>query len=114
MEIYKGYYSDRRYQFIYNIDDIKEKVRPVFERYGIEKVILFGSYARHEETLVSDIDLCIVSPKIKGIKFFSMKGDLEESLCKDVDIFQLHCIEVNSPIYKNIIKEGVVIYDKNN
>ena len=80
----------------------------------IEKVILFGSYARHEATLVSDVDFCIVSPKMKGIKFFSLKGDLEETLFKNVDIFQLHCIEVNSPIYKNIFKEGLTIYSKEN
>lgn len=114
MEIYEGYYSDKRYQFIYSTDEIKEKVKPIFEYYEIEKVILFGSYARHEATLVSDVDFCIVSPKMKGIEFFSLKGDLEETLCKNVDIFQLHCIEVNSPIYKNIFKEGLTIYSKEN
>lgn len=114
MEIYEGYYSDKRYQFIYSTDEIKEKVKPIFKYYEIEKVILFGSYARHEATLVSDVDFCIVSPKMKGIKFFSLKGDLEETLCKNVDIFQLHCIEVNSPIYKNIFKEGLTIYSKEN
>lgn len=50
MEIYEGYYSDKRYQFIYSTDEIKEKVKPIFEYYEIEKVILFGSYARHEAT----------------------------------------------------------------
>ena len=109
MEIYEGYYSDKRYQFIYSTDEIKEKVKPIFEYYEIEKVILFGSYARHEATLVSDVDFCIVSPKMKGIKFFSLKGDLEETLCKNVDIFQLHCIEVNSPIYKNIFLKKINI-----
>ena len=40
MEIYEGYYSDKRYQFIYSTDEIKEKVKPIFEYYEIEKVIL--------------------------------------------------------------------------
>lgn len=27
MQIYEGYYSDKRYQFIYSTDEIKEKVK---------------------------------------------------------------------------------------
>ena len=108
MEIIKGYYSDKRYQFIYSINDIKRIVSPIFERYNLEKVVLFGSYARNEPTLVSDLDLCIIEPKIRAIKLFSLKGDLH------VDIFQLSSIEVNSPIYQNIFKDGIVIYEKDN
>ena len=114
MEIIKGYYSDNRYQFIYSINDIKRIVSPIFERYNLEKVVLFGSYARNEPTLVSDLDLCIIEPKIRAIKLFSLKGDLQEALIKDVDIFQLSSIEVNSPIYQNIFKDGIVIYEKDN
>ena len=40
MQIYEGYYSDKRYQFIYSTDEIKEKVKSIFEYYEIEKVIL--------------------------------------------------------------------------
>lgn len=114
MEIIKGYYSDKRYQFIYSINDIKRIVSPIFEKYNLEKVILFGSYARNEPNLVSDLDLCIIEPKIRAIKLFSLKGDLQEALIKDVDIFQLSSIEVNSPIYQNIFKDGIVIYEKDN
>ena len=48
MEIYKGYYSDKKYQFIYNIEDIKEIVKPIFDEYKVNHVLLFGSYARNE------------------------------------------------------------------
>ena len=68
MQIYEGYYSDKRYQFIYSTDEIKEKVKSIFEYYEIEKVILFGSYARYEATKVRDDDFCIDSPKMKGNK----------------------------------------------
>ena len=40
MQIYEEYYSDKRYQFIYSTDEIKEKVKSIFEHYEIEKVIL--------------------------------------------------------------------------
>lgn len=111
MEIYKGYYSDKKYQFIYNIEDIKKIVKPIFDKYKVNHVLLFGSYARNEASLISDIDLCIIDPKIKSLKLFSLKGDLQKALSKDIDIFQISSIEIDSPIYKNIFSEGITIYD---
>ena len=111
MEIYKGYYSDKKYQFIYNIEDIKEIVKPIFNEYKVNHVLLFGSYARNEASLISDIDLCIINPRIKSLKLFSLKGDLQKALSKDIDIFQISSIEIDSPIYKNIFSEGITIYD---
>lgn len=92
MEIYKGYYSDKKYQFIYNIEDIKKIVKPIFDEYEVNRVLLFGSYARNEASLISDIDLCIIDPKIKSLKLFSLKGDLQKALSKDIDIFQISSI----------------------
>lgn len=114
MEYYRGYYSDKKYQFIYNIDDIREIIKPIFDKYEVNHVLLFGSYARNEATLISDVDLCILDPKIKALKFFTLKGELQDALLKDIDIFQLSSIETNSPIYKNIFKDGILIYDRNN
>ena len=111
MEIYKGYYSDKKYQFIHNIEDIKKIVKPIFDEYKVNHVLLFGSYARNEASLISDIDLCIIDPKIKSLKLFSLKGDLQKALSKDIDIFQISSIEIDSPIYKNIFSEGITIYD---
>ena len=111
MEIYKGYYSDKKYQFIYNTEDIKKIVKPIFDEYEVNRVLLFGSYARNEASLISDIDLCIIDPKIKSLKLFSLKGDLQKALSKDIDIFQISSIEIDSPIYKNIFSEGITIYD---
>lgn len=111
MEIYKGYYSDKKYQFIYNIEDIKKIVKPIFDEYKVNHVLLFGSYSRNEASLISDIDLCIIDPKIKSLKLFSLKGDLQKALSKDIDIFQISSIEIDSPIYKNIFSEGITIYD---
>ena len=44
---------------IYTIEEIREKVKPIAEKYGIEKVWLFGSYARGEATEDRDGDLMI-------------------------------------------------------
>lgn len=111
MEIYKGYYSNKKYQFIYNIEDIKKIVKPIFDEYEVNRVLLFGSYARNEASLISDIDFCIIDPRIKSLKLFTLKGDLQKALSKDIDIFQLSSIKIDSPIYRNIFNEGITIYD---
>ena len=111
MKFYKGYYSDKKYQFIYDIEDIKKIVKPIFDGYNVNHVLLFGSYARNEASLISDIDLCIVDPKIKSLNLFSLKGDLQKALSKDVDIFQMSSIKFDSPIYRNIFADGIMIYD---
>ena len=44
---------------IYTVDEITAAVKPIAEKYGIDKVWLFGSYARGEATEKSDVDLLI-------------------------------------------------------
>ena len=39
------------------ITEIKEAVTPICERYGVDKMCLFGSYARGEADDKSDVDL---------------------------------------------------------
>ena len=42
---------------ILSIDEIRDKIRPICEKYKIEKVWLFGSYARGEAREDSDVDV---------------------------------------------------------
>lgn len=44
---------------IYSIDEIKKIISPIASRYGVERVFLFGSYARGEATEESDLDFRI-------------------------------------------------------
>ena len=81
--------------------------------YDIKKVVLFGSYARNEAHVNSDIDLFIYdSPEFKGMKVYSFIGDLKDILHKDVDLFVDRKIFKNSIFYKNIEKDGISIYEK--
>ena len=70
-----------------SIDENAAMVKPVAEKYGIEKVWIFGSYARGEATEDSDIDLLISYEKLVGM--FALGGlyaDMEEAFNKPVDI----------------------------
>lgn len=45
---------------------MKKKAQRVYE---IDKMLLFGSRARGEELLTSDVDVIVVSPDFEGISF---------------------------------------------
>lgn len=65
---------------IYTIEEIREKVKPIAEKYGIEKVWLFGSYARGEATEDSDVDLLIKGFKSKApFAYGGLFADAEET-----------------------------------
>ncbi len=51
---------------VYTTNEIADKVRPIAEAYGIDKVYLFGSYARGEATENSDIDFYVEFSKPLG------------------------------------------------
>ncbi|MDR1014731.1 MAG: nucleotidyltransferase domain-containing protein [Coriobacteriales bacterium] len=43
----------------YTIDELAGLVTPIAEEYGVERVFLFGSYARGSQNADSDIDFRI-------------------------------------------------------
>jgi predicted nucleotidyltransferase len=65
-----------------------ETIKAYFETRPVLKAYLFGSYARDEATLQSDIDILVdldYSQRI-GLQFFQMKIELEELLKTKVDL----------------------------
>jgi len=98
---------------VYSLDDIKEKLLPVFDSYPIDKAILFGSYAKGIQTLKSDIDILIDSNgKIKGIDFFGVREDMTETLDVPVDLFEASQIIDGGRAQREIAETGVVIYER--
>ena len=105
---------------LYTIDEIREKVKPVAERYGIEKVLLFGSYARGEATENSDVDLFISYRKLKGM--FAIGGVYSdfEDVFGDVDVVSEKALTADYASERSrefltvIMREGIPIYAKEN
>jgi predicted nucleotidyltransferase len=52
---------------IYLVEEIKRIVEPIAKAHRIDRVYLFGSYARGDADEKSDIDLRIDADKIKGM-----------------------------------------------
>ena len=95
-----------------SVEEIKSYIMPVIEKYPIEKVILFGSYARGDASEISDIDLIVDSRgRLRNRKIFALGGELLDVLPVRVDVYDILEIANPSAMYDNIQKEGVVIYD---
>lgn len=72
---------------ILSFEDIKKKTLPIADKYGIKEVFLFGSYARGEATINSDVDLLCSEITIEEEPWGApIIGELEEALGKKVDV----------------------------
>jgi predicted nucleotidyltransferase len=94
---------------VYSIEQIKERVTPVAQSYGVDRVMLFGSYARGEATETSDVDLHIWRGRIRGL--FELGGfmeDVKDALGKEVEVVTHNGIRKR--LYENIKDEEVCIY----
>lgn len=75
------------YMYTLSIHDIKIKSKPIFEKYGINDVYLFGSYSRGDAHKDSDVDFYCEKGNIKSLFDLSdLSESLKENLGKDVDI----------------------------
>lgn len=59
------------------------------EKYAVEEIGLFGSYAREEESEESDIDI-FVKMKPDLLEMVGLKLQIEEDLSKKVDLIREH------------------------
>lgn len=98
---------------IYTIEEIKIILHEILKNFEVKKAILFGSYAKQMPTTKSDIDLIIDSEgKLININFYGLLEELVQKLKKNIDLFEISEIQKNSEIYKEIQKEGIVVYEK--
>ena len=68
---------------------LKEHYQEYKSQYNVEKIGLFGSYARDEATNESDIDIFVkMKPNIFGM--IAIKEQIEEDLHVKVDIIREH------------------------
>ena len=97
---------------IYSIDEIKTKIKEneafLKEKYQVDKVFLFGSYAKGEQTAESDIDLLVDFQNV--IDMFEMV-DLQEYLqnlfSKKIDLGTKNGLK--SFIKQSILKEAIAL-----
>lgn len=87
------------------VELIKKKVP------GISAIILYGSYAKGEETKDSDVDMLVIAPVKKNIS-----GEIAEIIGKDVNMSFFSPAEwsrqakTNRAFYLDVITEGIILY----
>jgi len=68
------------------LEEISQKATPVFEKYGVTRARIFGSFARGEARADSDIDLVVDLERPLGFDYFAMQEELEAQLGREVDV----------------------------
>jgi predicted nucleotidyltransferase len=96
----------------YNLsfDELREIVAPIAERYGVGKMILFGSMARGDNREGSDYDFCVNLGKIDDlVKMCGFIMDLESSLGVPVDVVSERTLDED--MSKEVFEGGRIVYE---
>ena len=94
-----------------NVNIVSGLLIPVFQRYGVNRAVLFGSVAKGTNGKNSDLDI-LVDSGLRGLRFIGLLEDVREAVKMDVDLLDVSHIEKGSPVEEEIQKTGVVIYEK--
>lgn len=99
------------------IKKIKETVKRLAVKNNAEFAFIFGSFARGSQTKDSDLDVIFIEDTVKPYlsrldKYFL---PLSELMGSSVDVFVYTPEEFKKikkrPFFKNILKEGVVVFE---
>ena len=91
------------------IEKLRNQLQTLSEQFGIERIGLFGSMARGNETEDSDIDILVELNRPLGLKFMLLVESLETIFSRKVDIItkdglaNIRVKEVSDSIKKDII-----------
>lgn len=92
---------------VYSLKEIKRIIKPILNKYGINDIYLFGSYARGEAKSNSDIDIYCDRGNIKTlIDQGELEEELENALNKEVDI--IFTTSILDEYFKEQIKEDMI------
>jgi len=84
-------------------------VRPIAERHGVERMTLFGSVARGDDTDASDYDFCVSLGRVDDlVKLCSFIIDLESALGRPVDVVSERSL--SDDLAKEVSAHGRLVY----
>lgn len=91
-----------------HIEEVKNKILPILQHYGVKRAGLFGSCVRDEMMKDSDIDILVeIEKDISLLDFVGLKLEIEDVLKRKVDLVEYNTIK---PLLKErILSEQVII-----
>ena len=93
-----------------DIKDISKLITPIAQKYGADRVALFGSRAKNTATEASDYDFVISKGKIQSLfQLASFIEELEMVFGKNVDVVTDTSNDIG--FLEQIKKDEVVIYE---
>ena len=94
---------------IYTVDEIRAIAVPIARKHGVASLYLFGSYARGEANVDSDIDFLMDGGEISSLyRLSAFRLELEDALGKPVDLLTLG--HNDQGFIQKIRKDEVMIY----
>ena len=93
----------------HTIPEIKSVVSELAQKYGAQRIFLFGSYARGDMEPTSDIDLRIDKGTIRGLELAGLLVDLEDALGVPVDLIPTGSLD--DRFLASIRNDEVLLYE---
>ena len=92
---------------VYSLKQLKALIKPIFQKYEINEIYLFGSYARGEATKDSDVDIYCSKGNVRSlIDQGRLIDELKTALNKEVDIV-FDTSEMNDYFKKQIMEDMI-------
>lgn len=95
--------------------NLRNTVTPLLQPYA-KRISVFGSFARGDQTVKSDIDLLIAlkasdkRPALGLFEFISLEQELERKLGCEVDLVTVEGLNIHRK--SSIVKDSVVLYEE--
>lgn len=71
------------------IDNVKDKILPVLQKYDVKQASFFGSIVREKWDKESDIDILVkLSDELSLLDFIGLKNELEDTVGRRVDLVE--------------------------
>ncbi|MCX7997940.1 MAG: nucleotidyltransferase family protein [Leptospiraceae bacterium] len=102
----RAFHTEKMKQVQNLLANSKERIR---QTYGVKIIGVFGSHARNDAHLESDVDILVELERPIGLKFFALWDELEELLSCKVDLITKDSAKQKLSLYQNIMKDLVYV-----
>lgn len=94
-----------------NTMTLKELILPIAQKYGVQRVLLFGSMARGDADENSDYDFLITKGNLRSlVQYMAFVSELENALNCHVDV--ITDTSTDEQIIEAAMQGGILLYER--